>query len=112
MRSIAHWGVESLIKNKEIKLFKSRNPEYKDGKQVRDFLDVDTAIKIMLYLNKYSSGIHNIGCGEAITWDEMAYTILNQLKSKENNLKIVYVDMPNGIQVVIKTSQISQHYQS
>ena len=51
----------------------------------------------MLYLNKYSSGIHNIGCGEAITWDEMAYTILNQLKSKENNLKIVYVDMPKHL---------------
>ena len=97
MRSIAHWGVESIIKNKEIKLFKSLNPKYKDGKQVRDFLDVDSAIKIMLYLNKHSSGIHNIGCGEPIAWDEMAYTILNQLKSKENNLKLVYVDMPKHL---------------
>ena len=97
MRSIAHWGVESLIKNKEIKLFKSLNPKYADGKQVRDFLDVDTAIKIMLYLNKHSSGIHNIGCGEAITWDEMACTILNQLKSKVNNLDLVYTDMPKHL---------------
>ena len=97
MRSIAHWGVESLIKNKKIKLFKSLNPKYGDGKQVRDFLDVDNAIKIMLYLNNHSSGIHNIGCGEAITWYEMAYTILNQIKSKENNLDLVYTDMPKHL---------------
>lgn len=97
MRSIAHWGVESLIKQKEIKLFKSNNPKYKDGHQVRDFLDVDTAVAMMLYLIDNSSGIHNIGSGEAITWEEMANTILNKLKTKEKNIRLVYIDMPKHL---------------
>ena len=54
--------------------------QYEDGKQVRDFLDVDAAVEIMLYLCKNSTGIYNVGCGESITWNEMASTIINSLK--------------------------------
>ncbi len=97
MRSIAHWGAESIIKQKKIKLFKSNNPKFKDGKQIRDFLDVDTAVEMTLYLNKHSSGIHNIGSGVAITWEEMANTILNQLKTKDKNLSLEYVEMPKHL---------------
>ena len=46
-------GVESIIKNNSIKLleFKSSNA---DGCQVRDFLDVDKAVEIMVYLSEKS----------------------------------------------------------
>tara|TARA_Y100000589_G_C27178693_1_gene639795 strand:- start:419 stop:1429 length:1011 start_codon:yes stop_codon:yes gene_type:complete len=94
MRSIAHWGVESIIQNKSIKLFKSENPNYADGNQVRDFLDVDTAVEIMIFLAQKTTGIHNIGCGETITWREMANTIIDTLSNLDKKYKLEFVNMP------------------
>ena len=98
MRSIAHWGVESIIKNNSIKLFRSLNPMYADGCQVRDFLDVDKAVEIMVYLSEKSCGIHNVGSGHTITWNEMAESIILKLSEIEKNLKIEYIDMPKHLE--------------
>jgi len=97
MRSIAHWGVESIINNNCIKLFKSCNPEYADGEQVRDFLDAEKAVAIMDHLINNTTGIYNIGCGEAISWKEMANTIIDSLKIKQEGIFLQYVEMPNKL---------------
>ena len=97
MRSIAHWGVESIINNNCIKLFKSCNPEYADGEQVRDFLDAEKAVAIMDHLINNTTGIYNIGCGEAISWREMANTIIDSLKIKQEGIFLQYVEMPNKL---------------
>ena len=97
MRSIAHWGVESIINNNSIKLFKSCNPEYEDGEQVRDFLDAEKAVAIMDYLINNTTGIYNIGCGETISWREMATTIIDSLKQKQNDISLKYIDMPSKL---------------
>ncbi len=98
MRSIAHWGVESILQNNVIKLFKSSNPNYKDGEQVRDFLDVNSAVELMYFLGNNYTGIHNIGCGNQITWNEMSNVIIKSLESYRHNIKIEYVDMPNYLE--------------
>ena len=97
MRSIAHWGVESIINNNCIKLFKSCNPEYADGEQVRDFLDAEKAVAIMDHLINNTTGIYNVGCGEAISWREMANTIIDSLKIKQEGIFLQYVEMPNKL---------------
>ncbi len=97
MRSIAHWGVESIIQNNLIKLFKSENPQYEDGCQVRDFLDVDSAVEIMIYLTKNCTGIHNVGCGQAITWIEMANTIIESIGKIDKQYKVDYINMPKHL---------------
>lgn len=97
MRSIAHWGVESIINNNCIKLFKSCNPKYEDGEQVRDFLDAEKAVAIMDYLINNTTGIYNIGCGETISWKEMANTIIDSLKIKQKNISLKYIEMPNKL---------------
>ena len=93
MRSIAHWGIDSVIKNKSIRLFKSDNKLYKDGEQVRDFLDANNAVLMMDYLVRRGTGIHNIGCGEPITWNEMAKTIIEALEPFHGKIKLEYVEM-------------------
>jgi len=98
MRSIAHWGVESICKNNKIKLFKSANPKYDDGMQVRDFLDVDSAVKIMYFLGNNSKGIFNVGCGEEITWNQMANVIIDNLKQYKININVEFIDMPSYLE--------------
>ena len=53
--------------NKEVKLFKSYNPQYEDGQQLRDFVYVKDCVDVILWLlkNPNISGLFNVGTGEA-----------------------------------------------
>ena len=90
-------GVESIINNNCIKLFKSCNPKYKDGEQLRDFLDVVKAVAIMDYLINENTGIFNIGCGETISWKEMASTIIKFLEPIHGKIGLNYIEMPQSL---------------
>ena len=47
----------------EVRLFKSKNPEYKDGMQLRDFIYVKDAVRCIFHLleSTNKSGLYNIG---------------------------------------------------
>jgi len=74
-------------------LFKSHNPNYKDGEQLRDFIYVDDVVDICLFLynKKPSSGIYNVGTGKARTFNDVAKSVYNCLNKEEN---IWYIDTP------------------
>ena len=62
----------------QVKLFKSKNPNYKDGMQLRDFIYVKDAVSCIFHLleNKKNSGIYNIGTGKAQSFKNLAKALL------------------------------------
>lgn len=76
-----------------IHLFKSNDPTYPDGGQLRDFLYVKDAVAMTLqaYDRTHVGGIFNIGRGATVTWNQLAIALFDALGVPP---KIVYIDMP------------------
>ena len=49
MRSIVLKVFQKISNNEKIKLFKSHNPKFKDGEQVRDFIYIKDVVEIILW---------------------------------------------------------------
>lgn len=77
----------------QAKLFKSYNPEYADGGQLRDFIWVGDCCDVMLWLadNPSVSGLLNVGTGQARSFDDLAKSTFSGLKQ---DVKIEYIEMP------------------
>ncbi|HCP01076.1 MAG TPA: ADP-glyceromanno-heptose 6-epimerase [Rhodospirillaceae bacterium] len=78
------------------RLFKSHNPDYVNGGQLRDFVHVRDTVSVMLWLakNPSASGIFNLGTGAARSFDEIAATIFTAIGEPPN---IEYIDMPGTV---------------
>lgn len=75
-----------------IQLFKSNDPKYDHGAQMRDFIYVKDAVQMTCsFLNSKASGIFNIGQGNPTTWNELAFALF---QSVGLDPRINYVDMP------------------
>lgn len=79
-----------------VNLFRSYNPNYKDGEQKRDVIYVKDAVRVMLWLLDHPgvSGLFNLGTGSASTFNQMANAIFTAMNRKPN---IYYVDMPESL---------------
>ena len=58
-------------------LFKSHNPDYADGGQLRDFVFVDDCCDVMLWLSRHASasGLYNLGTGKARSFMDLAAAV-------------------------------------
>jgi ADP-L-glycero-D-manno-heptose 6-epimerase len=74
-------------------LFKSHNPKYKDGGQLRDFIWVGDCVSVMLWLLDHPNvnGLFNLGTGKARSFAELAKALYAATGSK---LEIDYVPTP------------------
>jgi ADP-L-glycero-D-manno-heptose 6-epimerase len=79
-----------------MKLFRSHNPNYTDGGQLRDFVYVKDVVEVCLFLmeEKPSSGIYNLGSGKARTFLDLAK---NTFKSMDREENITFIDTPLDI---------------
>jgi ADP-L-glycero-D-manno-heptose 6-epimerase len=93
MRSVVHKAFEQVRDNGKVKLFKSLNPKYKDGEQMRDFVYIKDAVDMTLYFlnNKSKNGIFNVGAGKARTWNDLVTSLFNAVGKP---LNIEYIDLP------------------
>ncbi|HEX7063357.1 MAG TPA: ADP-glyceromanno-heptose 6-epimerase [Woeseiaceae bacterium] len=73
MASVAYHFNEQLKKDGEVRLFEGRDG-YKDGEQQRDFVYVDDACAVNLWLLEHPevSGVFNVGTGRAQTFNDVA----------------------------------------
>lgn len=96
MASVAYKAYNQIKETSELGLFKSYNPQYEDGKQLRDFIYVKDVVRWIQELmeKKPTSGIYNMGFGKARTWLDMAYPLFNSLDKK---VKIKWLEMPDNI---------------
>jgi len=94
MRSFVLKGFQQIKQTGKVNLFKSYNPQYKDGCQMRDFLYVKDAVDMTLFFldNKKANGVYNIGTGRARTWLDLANALFAAMDIQPN---IEFVDMPD-----------------
>lgn len=64
----------SVKADQEVKLFKSYNPNYADGEQLRDFVWVGDIVDVILWMleNPNVSGLFNVGSGTARSFYDLA----------------------------------------
>ncbi|MFT4550276.1 MAG: ADP-L-glycero-D-manno-heptose 6-epimerase [Verrucomicrobiales bacterium] len=93
MRSLVNKAYAQIVETGKVGLFKSYKPDYKDGKQMRDFLYVKDAVKMTLHLaeNPDANGLFNIGSGNASTWIQLVDAIFAAL---EKEPQIEFIEMP------------------
>ncbi len=96
MASVIFHAFNQVREKGEVKLFRSHNPAYKDGEQIRDFIYVKDVVNICLWLmqNQPASGLYNCGTGKARTFKDLVKAIFDTLEIPE---QIVYVDTPIDI---------------
>lgn len=77
-------------------LFRSHNPDYKDGGQSRDFVWVGDCVDVMLWLknNLAVSGLFNLGTGKARSFADLAKAIFDAAGITH---EIQFVDTPLAI---------------
>ena len=95
MRSVVLRCFEQITACGKMQLFKSYRPEYADGEQLRDFLYVKDAVKMIWFLfNRQASGLFNIGSGKAESWNKLAGAAFAALNKPVN---IEYIEMPEHL---------------
>ncbi|MEG0143974.1 MAG: ADP-glyceromanno-heptose 6-epimerase [Akkermansia sp.] len=87
----------NVSRNETVQLFKSYNPHYADGWQLRDFVWVGDCVNVVLWLLNHPeiSGLFNVGSGEARSFYDLAKATFNALDLPE---KIAFKDMPAELQ--------------
>ncbi|HTF05520.1 MAG TPA: ADP-glyceromanno-heptose 6-epimerase [Bacteroidia bacterium] len=96
MASVIMHAFNQIGANGEMKLFRSHNPDYKDGEQLRDFVYVKDVVEVNLFLmhEKPDSGIYNLGTGEARSFLDLARATFEAMHKKES---ITFIDTPADI---------------
>lgn len=95
MRSVVLRCFEQITACGKMQLFKSYRPEYADGEQLRDFLYVKDAVKMIWFLfNSQAAGIFNIGSGKAESWNKLAGAAFAALNKP---VDIEYIEMPEHL---------------
>jgi ADP-L-glycero-D-manno-heptose 6-epimerase len=96
MRSVINKAYARVRDEGVMTLFKSHNPGYADGEQLRDFIYVKDAVDMVLFFmdNPEIGGIFNIGTGRARTWNDLANALF---KAAGKKTIIEYVPMPESI---------------
>lgn len=96
MRSFILKAFEQINANGKVNLFKSYNPDYRDGEQVRDFIYIKDAVEMTLFFldNPDISGLFNIGTGTPRTWNDLVKAVFAAMGKKP---RIEYIEMPDSI---------------
>lgn len=96
MASVIFHTFNQINQNGGMKLFRSHNPDYSDGGQLRDFVYVKDVVNVCLFLknNTPESGLYNLGTGKARTFLDLAKNTFKALSVDEN---ISFIDTPEDI---------------
>lgn len=93
MASVIFHSFNQINEKGQVKLFRSHNPNYTDGGQLRDFVYVKDLVDVLYftYGEAIKSGIYNLGSGKARTFLDLAKATFKAL-GKEPNIE--FIDTP------------------
>lgn len=96
MASVIFHAFNQIKASGKMKLFRSHNPEYKDGGQLRDFVFVKDVVEVIYFLmhHRKDSGIYNLGTGKARAFLDLAKSTFKSMNIPEN---IEFIDTPIDI---------------
>ncbi|MCB9185978.1 MAG: ADP-glyceromanno-heptose 6-epimerase [Flavobacteriales bacterium] len=96
MASVVFHAFNQITQTNGMKLFRSHNPDYKDGEQLRDFIYVKDVVDVCIFLmeTRKNSGIYNLGTGKARTFLDLTKATFKAMEKPE---KIEFIDTPADI---------------
>lgn len=96
MASVILHAFNQIQEKGSVKLFRSHNPNYKDGEQLRDFVYVKDVVEVCYFLlhHRKNSGIYNLGSGKARTFLDLVKNTFSALNKVPN---IEFIDTPIDI---------------
>ena len=96
MASVVFHAVKQINETGRMRLFRSHNPEYKDGEQLRDFVYVKDVVEVLTFMmrEKKANGLYNLGSGKARSFKALVNATFKAL-GKES--VISYIDTPEDI---------------
>ncbi|MEQ8364532.1 MAG: ADP-glyceromanno-heptose 6-epimerase [Cyclobacteriaceae bacterium] len=96
MASVILHAFKQINATDKMRLFKSHNPKFKDGEQMRDFVYVKDVVDVCYYLmhHRKNSGIYNLGSGKARTFLDLTRNVFKAMNKTET---IEFIDTPEDI---------------
>ncbi len=96
MASVIMHAFNQIQEKGLVKLFRSHNPKYKDGEQLRDFVYVKDVVEVCYFFlhHRKNSGIYNLGSGKARTFLDL---VKNTFSALNREPIIEFVDTPIDI---------------
>ena len=96
MASVIMHAHRQIKSSGAMQLFRSHNPDYPDGGQMRDFVFVNDVARMCIWLmdNKPTNGLYNIGSGQARTFQDLAQAVFAAMNLPA---EISFIDTPADI---------------
>ncbi len=96
MASVIFHAYHQIKSTGQMKLFRSHNPDFKDGEQMRDFVYVKDVVEVCMFLmhHRKNSGIYNLGSGKARTFLDL---VNNTFYAMGLEPQISFIDTPADI---------------
>ncbi|MFM1875856.1 MAG: hypothetical protein RL266_1593 [Bacteroidota bacterium] len=96
MASVVFHAFNQITQTAGMKLFRSHDPNHRDGEQMRDFIYVKDVVDVCIFLmeNRKHSGIYNLGTGKARTFLDLTKATFHAMEIDPN---IEFVDTPSDI---------------
>lgn len=96
MASVVYHSFNQIQDTASVRLFRSHNPDFKDGGQLRDFIYVKDVIDVIWFLMNHQkdSGIYNLGTGKARTFINLVNAVFSSLNLSP---EIEFIDTPADI---------------
>ena len=103
MASVVWHGFNQIKETGAIELFKSYNPNFKDGEQVRDFIYVDDVVNVIYWIMVMmisgnwvgiDNGLFNLGTGKPRSFLDLSNALFKSLSMKPN---IKFIEMPEKL---------------
>ncbi len=96
MASLVFKAYHQITKTRALRLFRSENPQYRNGEFKRDFIYVMDAADVVMWAleNPSVNGIFNLGTGKARSWNDLANAMFDAMGKPRN---IIYIDMPENV---------------
>lgn len=90
MQSVIYKTFNDVMSGKPATLFKSHNPKYEDGGQLRDFIWIDDCVSVILWFleNPDISGLFNCGTGKARSFLDLVKAVYLAME-KEPNINFI-----------------------
>ena len=94
MASVILHAFRQIQETGQVKLFRSHNPNYQDGQQLRDFVYVKDVASVILWLMRYQpeSGLYNVGTGKARSFYDLADNTFKAL-GRETEIQFIYTPL-------------------
>jgi ADP-L-glycero-D-manno-heptose 6-epimerase len=95
--SVAFKAFQQIRESGQLRLFKSHDPRYRDGEQLRDFVYIKDVTRWMWELMQRKdvhNGVYNMGFGKARSWLDLTR---NSFAAVQQPMKIDWIEIPPAI---------------